>query len=87
MIDCHTASGRGKQCCSVAPGAQYSTGTRHARDSGRARSVRALALLAALACGALPGGASAHGWLAVPAARNLLHLGQQGFWQQMSLNR
>ena len=45
-----------------------------------------LALLAALASAALPR-ASAHGWLAVPAARNLLHLGQQGFWQQMSLNR
>ncbi len=45
-----------------------------------------LAVLAALACGALPR-TSAHGWLAVPAARNLLHLGQQGFWQQMSLNR
>jgi len=45
-----------------------------------------LALVAVLLCAGLPR-ACAHGWIAVPAARNLVHVGQQGFYQQMSLNR
>ena len=50
------------------------------------RPASLLAFLAVAACAALPR-AGAHGWIAVPAARNLVHVGQQGFWQQMSLNR
>ena len=51
-----------------------------------ARTGPLLALLAVLVCAGLPC-ACAHGWIAVPAARNLVHVGQQGFYQQMSLNR
>lgn len=32
-------------------------------------------------------GVAAHGWIKEPASRNLMAQGEQGFYQQMSLNR
>ena len=86
MIDRDTALRRAGRCCYYASDGHCAGKARHARGARQLRTTGALALLVALTCGTMQG-ANAHGWLAVPAARNLLHLGQQGFWQQMSLNR
>ena len=61
--------------------------------SGSVRSkLRLQCWRAAMSCLSLlavsvPRLAAAHGWLAVPAARNLLAVGQDDFYEQMSLNR
>ena len=47
---------------------------------------KTIAVLATLAL-ALLQGATGHGWIISPPARNLMALGQNGFYQPMSLNR
>ena len=82
---------RSSPCCSHAAltercDAELRCACSSRRGHHGARTVSALALLIVLAFETVPC-ADAHGWIAVPAARNLVHLGEQGFWQQMSLNR